>query len=197
MKKLVLVLITAVLVNYVNAQTSKGNMMVGGALSFYTLSDQSDSDYEYKGTSFSPSFGYFLFDNFAVGAELSVGSNTEDTGNTKRVTSSFGFGPFARYYKFTSNESFAFFGQARFLYSSGKVDDTPGGENKTQAISFSISPGFSYFFTKHWALDLSIAGLTIQSNDPNKDVDDDKVNTIQFGISSLSPTLGFRYHFGN
>ena len=197
MKKLVLFLMAAGLTYCVNAQTSKGNMMVGGALSFFTVSDQSDTDFEYKGTSFSPSFGYFLFDNFALGAELSVGSTTTDNGNTKRISSSFGFGPFARYYKFTSNESFAFFGQARFLYSSGKVDDTPGGENKTQNIAFSISPGFSYFFTKHWALDLSIAGLVIQSNDPNKDADDDKVNSVEFGISSLSPTLGFRYHFGN
>jgi hypothetical protein len=83
------------------------------------------------------------------------------------------------------------------MYTSGKVDETPGGESKTQTITFSVSPGFSYFFNKHWALDFWVAGLRYQSHDPNTDVDNNKSNSFQFGVSSLAPNLGFRYHFGN
>jgi hypothetical protein len=197
MKKITLVLFASFITLSLSAQTSSGNMMIGGNLSFSSRGLESNSDYQDSEINFSPSFGYFVSDNFAVGASLSLGSGTEDDGDTKTVRSSFGFGPFARYYKFTSNENFAFFGQAQFLYSSGRVDDTPGGETRSQAITFSIAPGFSYFFTEHWALDLSITGLVIQSYDPNKDTPDNKSATIQFGLSSFSPNLGFRYHFGN
>lgn len=200
MKKVTLILFAAFLTLStlsLNAQTSSGNMMVGGELSFRSTSAEGNSDYQNSGIAFSPSFGYFISDNLAVGAGLSLGSGTTDTGANKTVTSSFGFGPFARYYKFTSNENFAFYGQAQFFYNSERADFTPGGETKSQEITFSIAPGFSYFFTEHWAIDLSIAGLVIRSSDPNKDNANDKTTTIRFDLTSLAPSLGFRYHFGN
>ena len=181
---------------YVGAQTLKGNMMAGGNLSFQNQTYQGSNGSD-KSINFYPSFGYFIVDNLAVGAILSLGSTTNDTGFSKTISTSMGFGPFARYYKFTSNENFAFFGHAQFVVSSGKVDNTPGGDTKSSGVSFSIAPGFSYFFTKHWALDLSITGLVIQSYDPNKSNANDKTTTVNFGISSFSPNLGFRYHFGN
>jgi hypothetical protein len=112
-------------------------------------------------------------------------------------SSAFAIGPFARYYKYTSNENFAFFGQASFLFGSGKTELTGGGDVKRSFISFDVSPGFSYFFTDHWALDFSLSLLSISSTDPNKDADDDNVTTVEFGVQSFSPSLGFRYHFGN
>lgn len=197
MKKITLVLFASFVTLTLSAQTSSGNMMVGGEIDFRSASLEGNSDYQNSSIDFSPSFGYFISDNLAVGAGLSLGSGTIDTGADKTVSSSFGFGPFARYYKFTSNENFAFFAQAEFFYRSGKVDYTPGGENKSQSVSFSVAPGFSYFFTEHWAIDLSITGLVIRSNDPNKDTPDNKTTTIEFGLSSFAPSLGFRYHFGN
>ncbi|MBT1696743.1 outer membrane beta-barrel protein [Fulvivirgaceae bacterium PWU4] len=198
MKKVTILflLMSALVITSVNAQTSQGNMMVGGTLSLYTTSYQGNSDLEESGTTFSPSFGYFVTDNLAVGASLGFSSSTDDNGVSKTERSSFSFGPFARYYKFTSNDKFAFFGQASFTIGSGKTDITPGGETKTGTTTFAISPGFAYFFNEHWALDFAISGFAIQSYDPNKDADDDKNTTILFGVSSFSPTLGFRYHFG-
>lgn len=197
MKKVVLILVAIVAVTQLKAQTSAGNMMVGGNLSFSSTSFQGSSDDQDSFVGFAPQFGYFVSDNLAVGALVGLSSSTNDTGANKTVTNSFAFGPFARYYKFTSNENFAFFGHAQFTFGSGKTDLTPGGEVKRQSIAFQVSPGFAYFFTKHWALDLSLRGLVIESYDPNKDNDNDKETTIEFGLSSFSPEIGIRYHFGN
>jgi outer membrane protein with beta-barrel domain len=200
MKYIVLFLLTACLTITISvkAQTTSGNMMLGGTLSFYSTSIQGASDYKNTGTSFSPSFGYFIADNIAVGGNISIGSATTDNGFSKTVQTSFGIGPFARYYKFTSSENFAFFAQAQILYSSGKTKVTPAGtDSKSSTISFSVAPGFAYFFTKHWAFDLSISGLVIRSYDPNTDANGDKESTIQLNLSSLSPSIGLRYHFGN
>lgn len=171
-------------------------MMVGGTLSLSSTSYQSNSDLGSSGITFSPGFGYFVADNLVVGANLGIGSSTTDTGLTKTQTTDLSFGPFARYYKFTSNDKFAFYGQASLTLASSKRDETPGDELKSGSTTFAISPGFSYFFNEHWALDFNIRGFEIKSSDPNKDADDDKSTSVVFNVSSFSPTLGFRYHFG-
>jgi hypothetical protein len=171
-------------------------MMVGGSLSYYSQSYQGNSDVGNSGISFVPSFGYFVAENLAVGAGLTISSATSDNGTNKTVVKGFGIAPFARYYKFTSNEDFAFFAQAVLGIESGKVDVTPGGETKSSTLSFDVSPGFAYFFNDHWAAEFAIGGiLRYESFDPNKDNDDDKQSNFNFGISSLSPNVGIRYHF--
>jgi opacity protein-like surface antigen len=196
MKKITIFLVCLfVSVFIANGQTSSGNMMVGGSLRLFSNS-YPDSDNDNSSTTFSPSFGYFIMDNFAIGGLLTLTSAKSDNGATDTKATSFAIGPFARYYKFTSNEKFAFFAQAGLTFGSGKTD-TGAGDIKSSQITFNISPGFEYFFTEHWGVDLSIRGFEFQSIDPNKDVDDDKNNRITFDVSSLSPTLGLRYHFGN
>lgn len=54
------------------SQTSSGNMMAGGAIRFQSRSDQSGSASDAASFTFSPSFGYFIGDGLAVGANLSV-----------------------------------------------------------------------------------------------------------------------------
>jgi outer membrane protein len=194
MKNIALILMFIVIAKTASAQTSAGNMMLGGNVSFYNSTRQGSNEYQQGEFIFSPNFGYFISDNLAVGAALSVGTTTFDNGVSKTVRTTFGAGPLARYYKFTSNDRFAFFGQGQFLFNTGKEDITPGGENKIGSISFSLSPGFSYFFTDHWAVDLLISGFVFSSYDPNKDSDNDKTNNVSFNLS-LSPSIGMKYHF--
>lgn len=177
------------------SQTSSGNMMVGGAIEFRSQSHQSDNVNTFASVYFAPGFGYFISDNLAVGAGLSLSSWRNGTGAAKSVTSSFGFSPFARYYKFTSNESFAFFGQASLSVRSTKTDPSSGNITRGNGISFAISPGASYFFNEHWAMELSMSLFSISSSDPDTDNNDDKVTTVSFGIDSFSPNIGLRYHF--
>ncbi len=175
------------------AQTSPGDMMVGGGLNFSSTSHQGGSTS--NSVEFSPGVGYFVSDNFAVGATLTISSERDGTGAGKRLTSAFGLGPFARYYIFTSNERFGFFGQAHLGFVAHKTDPPVGAVVKGNEISFALSPGAVYFFNEHWAAEFMIRGFALTSRDPNTDNDNDKYTMVEFGLNSLMPTLGFRYHF--
>jgi len=179
----------------VNGQTTSGSMMVGGSIDFTSYTRQGGSSSDYNEFTFSPSFGFFISDNFAVGTSLSIGTRRTGTGSSKTTESSFGIGPFARYYKFTSNDRFAFFGEAGISFASGKTDPPLGNVTKSSSISFSLSPGAAFFFNEHWALELAITGFGVTSYDPDTSNDDDKYTLVNFDIRSFSPSLGVRYHF--
>jgi len=179
----------------VHAQISSGNMMVGGDLTFTSESHQGGSANDVSSVTFSPAFGYFISDRFAIGTSLSLSSSRTGTGADKTVRSSFGLGPFARYYLTTSNENFAFFGQAQISFASGKTDPPSGNVTRNNSITFALSPGAVFFFNEHWALEFALRGFSISSRDPNTDNDNDKVTRVELGLNSFSPTLGFRYHF--
>jgi outer membrane protein len=195
-RTIALVAFFIIVTGYAHAQTSAGNMMVGGALRIYSSGEQSNDDYDYSEFQFAPSFGYFISDNFAIGLNLAIATRKQDNGFALTKYTDFSAGPFARYYKFTSNEQFAFFAQASINFGTGTIDVTPGGETKTSSLNFNVSPGFAYFFNNHWAAELSFSGLSVGSYDPNKDVDDDKNTYVVFDIRSFSPSIGARYHFG-
>lgn len=193
MKKLFCFLLSlGISVAYVNAQTTAGGIMLGGGFSFvstsYSGTDTNESEF-----TFLPSAGYFLFDNFALGLNLTIGSAKSEVGGTDTKTSSFGFGPFARYYMFTNNEKFAFYGQAAFNIGSSKTDPGAGADLKSGTFDFTVSPGFSYFFNEHWALDLGFRGIGVRSQDPDKDVDNNESTTFFFGLNSFAPNFGVRY----
>jgi outer membrane protein len=178
-----------------HAQTSSGNMMVGGGLRFSSTSYENGSVNDISTVTFSPGFAYFIRDNFAVGATLGMMSSREGTGPNKTLRSSLGFGPFARYYIFTSNDRFGFFGQAQLEFSGGKTDPATGNLSRNNAVSFSLSPGAAFFFNEHWALEFSVTGFTFTSGNADTDSDGNKYTRVVFGLDSFSPGLGFRYHF--
>ena len=194
-KSFILVLALVIATPVVHAQTSSGSMMAGGSITFSSSSREGGSANDFSSFSFSPSFGYFISDNFALGTSLTLSTSRTGTGAAKTTGSSFGLGPFVRYYKFTSNESLAFFGQAGVSFSSGKTDPAFGNVTNSNSISLSIFPGVAYFLNEHWAMELSITGFRLVSSDLNTDNEDDKTTTVDFSIHSFSPSLGLRYHF--
>jgi len=203
MKKIIVsILMVAVFTTIIQAQTVKGTKVVGGGLELQIETDHDYAESETKTTNFSliPSVGYFVADNLAVGINLGYStSKTEYTilNNTNTSKSSgFGVGPFARYYKHTSNEDFAIYGQVSALFGFGKNTDTNDNETKSSSMDIALSPGLVYFFNEHWAVELGFRGIGYYKQDPDKDTDDDENSTFQIGLNSLMPTtLGFRYHF--
>lgn len=179
---------------FATAQTSSGDLMFGGGINISSVSRQSDVDAANSSFSFSPSAGYFVGENFAVGLSFTAASEKSGPDNNRTKETSFGIGPFARYYFFTSNEQFALFGQAGLSLANGKTKYSGGGIDKATSTTFSVFPGAAYFFNEHWAVELAITGFVINSHDPDTNNDDDKVTSVQFGLHSFSPTLGFRYH---
>lgn len=188
-------ILLSVITTAVYSQTSTGNMMIGGGILFSSSSHQSGSANDAASFTFFPSFGYFISDGLAVGADLSVSSSRNGTGAGKSVSSGFGFGPFVRYYKFTSNENFAFFGNASLTFSTSKFDPPWEDVTRGNGIGFNVSPGAAFFFNEHWAMEMSFSLFNISSFDPDTADDDDKQTTVTFGLNSFLPSLGIRYHF--
>jgi outer membrane protein len=193
MKRILVTLAFVSSVFFAQAQTSGGNMMLGGTLEIqstnYKNSNGSDNTY----TTFAPSFGYFVKDNLAIGANLSIGSYKSGTGPGESTTSTFGVGPFARFYKFTSSDQFAFFAQAGLSFGSSRSETGNLVTDKSTSIAIGISPGFAYFFNEHWAAELAITGLRFQ--DTNSDNNGNDRTSLTFDVSSFNPSLGVRYHF--
>ena len=177
------------------SQTSSGNMMVGGAIEFSSRSYQSADGYDGSDFTFAPGFGYFIRDNVAIGGELTLMRSTSRLAGYTSIDSQFGFGPFVRYYKFTSNDSFAFFGEALLSFSTSKYRQPSGADTSGNGIRFALSPGATYFFNEHWAMEMSVTLLSISSSDPNTESNDDKSTYFYFGLDSLYPALGVKYHF--
>lgn len=194
-KSLISVIALVIAATCAHAQTSSGNMMVGATIGFGSVSREGGSLNDNSWFTFTPSFGYFVSDKLAVGTSVTLSSSRTGTGSAKTTTSTLGFGPFARYYLFTSNDNFAFFGQAGLSFASGKTDPAFGGVTKSSSISFSLFPGAAYFFNEHWAMELTITGFGVSSYDPDTSRENDKTTSVDFSINSFSPNLGLRYHF--
>ena len=195
MKKTFIFLLAFITIsNLAAAQTSAGNMMVGGGLSYSSVSYPGTTTSNEANISFSPGFGYFISENLAVGAALTMSSFRDGTGPNRDVQSSVGIGPFARYYIFTSNEQFGFFGHGQLTFASGK-SDFAGNISRNNSLSIALSPGAAFFFNEHWAVELTIRGLVYRTTDPNTDQENDTYNTVDVGLGLFSPSLGFRYHF--
>lgn len=100
---------------------------------------------------FAPKAGYFLTEDFAVGAQLIFVSSKETTitgaNESTEKGSAFGIAPFARYYALRFDK-FSLFGEARLgllfgsskYESNGQTNDGP----KTTSIGFDITPGIAF-----------------------------------------------------
>jgi len=175
-------------------QTSQSDMMVGGSISFRSASYQENPNNNNSDFHFSPSFGYFVKDNFAIGITMGVSRSRSGTDQARFVNTSFSTGPFARYYFFTSNEKLAFTGDAELTFRTNKSTSASGAISRGNSIHFTLSPGAAYFFNEHWAAELGFGWLSFSSYNPDTELDNDKQTFVGFSINSFSPSLGVRYH---
>ncbi|HTE30033.1 MAG TPA: outer membrane beta-barrel protein [Chryseolinea sp.] len=178
------------------AQTSQGTLSFGGSVTMSaTKTEEANEDVRRSTFLFSPSVGYFVIDNLMVGADLTLSTSKEDDGfGGDDKTHLFGFGPFARYYIFTSNEQFAFTAEAGFGF--GALKQIPDGQDETKGtfFNFYVSPGFTFFPTDKWGIDFQVSAINFTATDPDKDTDNDKFTSFQFGLTTFSPSLGIRYY---
>lgn len=178
MKKIFISLLALVLVS-LNGQTKKGDLIVGASIGNMRFSDNNSTtsyphlatDYKSESNSFSfsinPEIGWFLADNFAVGAMLYMGissSNSSSSNNMTTVTSegessffSLSAGPFARYY-FGNNEKGKPFAQASFEYGlypgKSKSSSSSGSSSETKYKPkgdwiASASFGYEHFISEY------------------------------------------------
>jgi len=228
MKKCFLVLLSICAIQVSYSQTEKGKMFIGGQLNL-SGSRLSHLDTLYKsenntvGFSFAPNYGYFIKDNFAIGATVNFGvsNSTQNTSDTqilstvtrKSNTLSCGIGGFARYYlNITDNFKFYFNGGINYLYSTQKIklsnndptyvyspSNPESQEIQTNTISFAISPGLVYFVTPKIGIQTTFGNINYNYfSSTNKSLLYDNHNNVNsYGVNlNLSTfSFGLNYYF--
>jgi opacity protein-like surface antigen len=139
MKKKFLVILLFFSIQHIRAQTSKGDWMVGGDLAFNTAKKN-------RHILFDPQMGFFFLKNLVLGGHLSFQLQDEGTA----TISSFGVGPFARYY-FGDTKARPFFaGDLSFLSSKIKTEST---SISNSAVDYFLGVGASFFINENVAVD--------------------------------------------
>ena len=127
MRKIILSIFLTAIFYVTNAQTEKGDWLVGGRIDLNTGENSTQ-------IGISPSAGFFVLDNFAIGGNFSINYTKA---NDNKVTG-FGIGPFARYY-FTEAKARPLLHGA-FNYLSFKTKN-PNGSSTNTVINFLIAAG--------------------------------------------------------
>ncbi len=208
MKKLILsIAVLTGLALTTQAQTEKGNWMLGGSLSFESSKSDATNAKAIQNFSIVPSIGYFISENIAIGTGLGyaqtnigVASGVGNVGQTQ----AFVVAPFGRYYVPVA-EKFSFFGQAAvpLAFGSAKETDADGkaGDKvgSSTAMGIAVSPGFAYFPSKKIGIEFAFTGLSY-SNLRVEDKDGNEVkgagnDTISIGADFFPPKIGIQFYF--
>ena len=207
MKKLLLSLIAvSALAFSTQAQTEKGNLVVGGTVNFNSTKPDGASK---SSTAFAilPSVGYFLADNIAIGTAIGYQSskyysNVNSTTIATNKSDAFVISPFVRGYKGV-NDQFKFFGQLSVPMSFGKdkVGDANGDNmvktGSINTIGIALSPGVAFFPSKKFGIELSVQGISYNDY-KNENANGEKVGgrkEFNIGANFFSPNLGVQFYF--
>ncbi|MDD4374679.1 MAG: outer membrane beta-barrel protein [Bacteroidales bacterium] len=155
-----------------NAQTEKGNFLVGGEsklnLTFLNskLKDDDGSENGPKTTNleFSPMVGFFVADGFAVGLEVPISYTSEkDVDDDNMKTTSMAFAPFVRYYFGSSNIKPYLHGTAGLGNLKMKFDPASGSSEETLygMFIYQIGGGLGIFLNEKVTLDVGLAYASV------------------------------------
>lgn len=220
MKKALLISMTIFTITTAYSQIGKGNKFIGGRINLYGNNDShSDTVSNYNSRNFStyiiPNIGFFIKDNFAVGANLQLGiiNNSSYTEYSNQIPSktgnkynsiSYGIGGFARYYKKITDNFLLFVnGGVSYAYQTKKIVSTnsifPNNEPFEaiqQSVSVAVSPGLVYFITPKLGIESSFGNLNYTySSSKNKKPINENVNSSQYGINLNYLAFGLSYYF--
>lgn len=181
------------------AQTEKGNVMLGGNVGFGTskVEGAAKSDVNF---SVVPTVGYFVSDNVAIGTGVGYTSNKKVSSNT--LNQAFEVAPFGRYYVGLSDQ-FKFFGQLSVPMAFGTnkyvADNGNTGDKyaSTTNIGVTVAPGFAFYPTKKIGIEVSMNGLGYNHLNVKNEVTGNEVETNSFGldVDTFAPKLGVMFHF--
>lgn len=164
MKRIVYVLVAALVILSLELEaqvTSSGNFVIGSTFGLSAAKskitqDSGDSNIETDSPSstqfsFSPSVGYFVIDNFAVGIHMDYTSSEVKEPNLDRTTDSdLLFGPFARFYLPVGADMGVFL-EAGFGFGNSNDEKYIGAGRQrinTNIFAYGIGPGFTIFSTQ-------------------------------------------------
>lgn len=145
MKKIIAIMLLTVAFYTVNAQTEKGDWIVGGRVDLNTGENSTQ-------IRFNPGAGIFVINNLAIGGNFVI--DYAKSGDLK--TTNFGLGPFARYYFTTSNAKPLIHTAFNYISSKAKGPSTSITNN---GINFLAAGGVALFINQNVAIEI-LAGYS-------------------------------------
>jgi hypothetical protein len=156
MKRILGILTILCVISYgVNAQTAKGNIMMGASLADLSLSFQKGNT-TFTGN-ISPKAGFFIKDNMAIGPDVNLGIIT--TQGASFFT--YGVGAFGR--KYFGDQALESVKNTRYFFEvNAGISGQSGGGASTTGLGLGAGPGLAYFISKTVALEaLAKYNLTV------------------------------------
>lgn len=170
-KSAILIILITSFNNSIQAQTEKYSWLAGGSASFNSIKP---AGYNSSATmiSITPSAGYFIIKNLAVGAQAQFQSVSESY-------STFSAAPFVRYYFLPIGTNASLFANGSFGYGTFKF---AGGSSNSFTL-WQLAAGPEFFLNKNIGLEFSLAyGSTTSGS----------ITTIN---KILGLNIGFQIHF--
>jgi outer membrane protein len=173
-------------------QIPKGTSIIGGSVAVNHSKTETETQ-ETKSTQFdlSPSYGYFIISNLAIGASLDFSTASSSynwgSGPRKSKSNSYGVGPFVRYY-LPINEKLYGVGSVSYSREWSKDEawstTTPQNKNTTKEgyYNLGIGAGIAYFLTPNISLDV----MLVYSKDQfkNREADDYTYRTSGIALAA-------------
>ena len=160
MRNTILILSILIISAAVNAQTQRGNIMVGADITHLNLNFQSGNTV--FSMTINPKAGWFLRNNKVLGAEVLVDLTTQSGATTVR----YGVGAFGRNYFGAASSDLVrrskWFLEANVGISGTNTSGSDVEHTSTNGLGLGIGPGLSYFITSNVALEALVKyNLTI------------------------------------
>jgi hypothetical protein len=201
MKRLSLVMLAAMFTMAVNAQ----DIFLGGNFNFSTESSEDSFD----GTTnegptttrftIMPRGGFFLSDEFALGAGIGFSSRKTTTPGdpeTETKSGTFYLNPFARYYAVQSG-NFSFFAEGGLSLGFGSSEQSAGGTTQdgpsTTEVLVYVRPAISYSISNSVTIEASIGSLYFASDKSEQDQGGSTATSKsnEFGLNVSPSTIIF------
>jgi opacity protein-like surface antigen len=218
MKKTLLMVALLAGISTANAQDLKGRFFIGGdVLSFSSQSGKTVGNTTIinpSTTSFGiqPTIGYYLTDNWAIGAKLGFMNVTTDDNDTpddtKISTNTITISPYIRY-TMPIADKFAFFVDGGISYAMGTskttISPTPNAgqpnDTKDKTFGVNIGPGFFWFVRDNIAIQGNIAtliGFASRTQENSNFTPTRTITTNNFNLGLNGGIgLGMYYYFGD
>ena len=144
----------AALIQYSSAQ--EGTVLVYGNVGYNSTKPAGDE--ATNSFSFNPGVGYQFDDNWTVGANLGLSSESQDGDKF----TSFSAGPFVRYSESLSN-TFAIYMQLQGGFVSGKFETEDQADVKTNGFNAGLFPAVFINVNKSFGLNFSFGGINYET----------------------------------
>ncbi|MGY5355564.1 hypothetical protein [Wenyingzhuangia sp. IMCC45467] len=200
MKKILLVTLLFSVMFKINAQTEKGNFLIGASsssLGFSSLNssvsmNNSETEVETKNFNISVKVAYFLLKNTALGVNIPYNnqSSDQDSPEVYQKNITYQIKPFTRIYAYSNNRMGVFLegdvGFGKTKYKSSFLNEQ-NNEQIYNVVSYQLGCGFSFFLTKYFSTDLFLGYSSTKNKIDNQGYDgetitDGFVSSVGFSV---------------